>query len=60
MELYEKDRTVTRAMALALMRQAQKLLQEAKEGDAADQLQVAMSMLLRGAPGTSVPEESAG
>lgn len=47
MDLYEKDPTVTRALALALMRQAHELLQAASESDAADQLQVAVNTLLR-------------
>lgn len=47
MDLYEKDRTITRAMALALMRQAHELLQSAKEEDTAAQLQVAVDVLLR-------------
>lgn len=43
---YEKDPTINRALALALMRQAYKLLQAASECDAADQLQVAVNTLL--------------
>lgn len=47
MDLYEKDRTIARAMALALMRQAHELLQSAKEEDTAAQLQLALDALLR-------------
>ncbi len=47
MDSYEKDPTITRALALALMRQAHELLQAASESDAADQLQVAVNTLLR-------------
>jgi hypothetical protein len=56
----EKDPTVTRALALALMRQAHELLQAASESDAADQLQVAVNTLLRGQRGSSVPAAGAG
>ncbi|HEX7855023.1 MAG TPA: hypothetical protein VF503_15140 [Sphingobium sp.] len=38
---------MTRAMALALMRQAHELLQAAKEDDTAGQLQLAVDTLLR-------------
>ncbi|OYW46305.1 MAG: hypothetical protein B7Z36_04890 [Novosphingobium sp. 12-63-9] len=47
MDLYEKDRTITLAMALALMRQAHELLQSAKEEHTAAQLQLAVDALLR-------------
>ena len=60
MDSYEKDPTITRALALALMRQAHELLQAASESDAADQLQVAVNTLLRIPGRTQTPVESAG
>jgi hypothetical protein len=60
MDSYEKDPTVTRALALALMRQAHELLQAASESDAADQLQVAVNTLLGIPRITPTPVESAG
>jgi len=47
MDLYERDPTVTRAMALALMRQALELLEAVKEDGAAGQLRGAVDSLLR-------------
>ena len=46
MDLYEKDPTVTRAMALALMRQALELLDAVREDGAAGQLRGAVDTLL--------------
>ena len=53
MDIYEKDPVITRAMALALMRQAHELLQAAKEQETAAHLQLAIDVLLR-TQGTSV------
>ena len=50
MEHHEKDSAVTRAMALALMRQAQNLLQDVKEEASVTQLQRAIDTLLRKRP----------
>ena len=47
MELYEKEPTVTRAMALALMRQAQEYLLAIKEEEASSHLQRAVDTLLK-------------
>lgn len=47
MELYEKEPTVTRAMALALMRQAQEYLAAIKEEEASSHLQRAVDTLLK-------------
>ena len=50
MEHHEKDPAVTRAMALALMRQAHNLLQSVTEEATATQLQEAIDTLLRNRP----------
>jgi len=50
MEHHEKDSAVTRAMALALMRQAQNLLQGVREEASVTQLQRAIDTLLRKRP----------
>ncbi|WP_298674016.1 hypothetical protein [uncultured Sphingomonas sp.] len=46
MDTFETDPTMTRALALALMRQAKEYLTATKDGDAADQLQRAIDTLL--------------
>ncbi|CAH0354432.1 hypothetical protein [Sphingobium sp. CECT 9361] len=50
MEHHEKDPAITRAMALALMRQAQNLLQGVREEASVTQLQRAIDTLLRKRP----------
>ena len=50
MEHHEKEPAVTRAMALALMRQAHNLLQSVTEEATATQLQGAIDTLLRNRP----------
>ena len=59
MDVFVKDPTVTRAMALALMRQAHELLRSASEIDAANQLQAAVDTLLRAPRQTSGTAASA-
>lgn len=46
MDLYEKDPAVTRAFALALMRQALEYLTAVRDEDAAGHLQLAIDALL--------------
>lgn len=46
MDLSDTDPTVTRALALALMRQAKEYLTATNDRDAADQLQTAIDILL--------------
>jgi len=52
MDLYRKDPAVTRAMALALMRQALELLDATDEKTAAAHLQQSIDTLLRRHPTT--------
>jgi hypothetical protein len=47
MDLYEKDPAVTRALALALMRQARDYLAAIKEDEASSHLQLAVDTLLK-------------
>jgi hypothetical protein len=54
MDLHRKDPAVTRAMALALMRQALELLDATEEQMAAAQLQQSVDTLLRRRPDTAV------
>lgn len=60
MDLCEKDPTITRAMALALMRQAHELLQAVRENDAANHLQAAVDTLLRTPRPVSAPAQVPG
>lgn len=50
MDFYEKDPTVTKAVALALMRQAQSLLAAVNEQHADGHLQMAIDALLQKKP----------